>query len=79
MRIFLVGKNGQVGWVLNRTKLQLRKVITFDQSSTDLSIPGELRLLVRNIRPDVVVNAIAYTAVDKAKSENAVSPCVMAD
>jgi dTDP-4-dehydrorhamnose reductase len=85
LKILLTGKNGQVGWELNRTLLPLGEVIALDRSGADLSKPEELRALVRSIKPDVIVNAAAYTAVDKAETEeelvntvNAISPGVLA-
>ena len=86
MKILLTGKNGQVGWELNRTLLPLGEVIALDRSEADLSKPKELRSLVRNLKPDVIVNAAAYTAVDKAEDEedlvtviNGVSAGVLAE
>lgn len=86
MKILLTGKSGQVGWELNRSLLPLGEVVALDRSQADLSKPEELRPLVRSIKPDVIVNAAAYTAVDKAESEeelattiNGVSPGVLAE
>jgi dTDP-4-dehydrorhamnose reductase (EC 1.1.1.133) len=73
MNILLFGKTGQVGWELQRALAPLGNVIAVDVNSTeycgDFSKPNEVAETVRRIRPDVVVNAAAHTAVDKAESE----------
>jgi dTDP-4-dehydrorhamnose reductase len=69
MKILLTGKNGQIGWELNRSLLPLGEVIALDRTQADLSQPESLRTLVAQIKPDIIVNAAAYTAVDKAESE----------
>ncbi|SFU05336.1 dTDP-4-dehydrorhamnose reductase [Kosakonia arachidis] len=73
MNILLFGKTGQVGWELQRALAPLGNVIAVDVHSTDycgdFSKPNEVAETVRRIRPDVVVNAAAHTAVDKAESE----------
>ena len=69
MRILLLGKNGQVGWELQRALSPLGEVIACSHAEADLEAPDQLRKLVRNILPAVVVNAAAYTAVDKAESD----------
>ncbi|MDD7993720.1 MULTISPECIES: dTDP-4-dehydrorhamnose reductase [Kosakonia] len=73
MNILLFGKTGQVGWELQRALAPLGKVVAVDVHSTeycgDFSKPNEVAETVRRIRPDVVVNAAAHTAVDKAESE----------
>ena len=75
MKILLLGKNGQVGQVLQRTLQPLGELLALDraQGSTglcgDLSQPEALAATIRQLRPDVIVNAGAYTAVDKAESE----------
>lgn len=73
MNILLFGKNGQVGWELQRALAPLGNIITLDVHSTDycgdFSNPEGVAETVRKIRPDVVVNAAAHTAVDKAESE----------
>lgn len=89
MRILLLGKNGQVGWELQRSLAPLGELIALDSRSTDYcgdlaNLPG-LNDTVDRLRPDVIVNAAAYTAVDKAESElelarrvNALAPGVLA-
>jgi dTDP-4-dehydrorhamnose reductase len=89
MKILLLGKNGQVGWELQRSLAPLGELIALDRHSPDLC--GDLSNLeglaatVHTVRPDVIVNAAAYTAVDKAESEpqaarllNALAPGVLA-
>lgn len=89
MKILLLGKNGQVGWELQRSLAPLGEVLALDRNSTshcgDLSNLEGLADTVRVFRPDVVVNAAAYTAVDKAESDqstanliNALAPEVLA-
>ena len=89
MRILLLGKNGQVGWELQRSLAPLGELIALDRHSTaqcgDLSNLAGLAETVRAIKPDVIVNAAAHTAVDKAESEpdlartlNALAPEVLA-
>ena len=69
MRIMLTGANGQVGWELSRSLLPLGEVIALTQSKCDLSQPESLPDIVKHIKPDVIVNAAAYTTVDKAEEE----------
>ncbi|MGC4062591.1 MAG: dTDP-4-dehydrorhamnose reductase [Aquabacterium sp.] len=78
-RILLLGKGGQVGWELQRSLASLGQVEAFDFDSpgplgapdlkADFSRPEQVAALVRHVRPDVIVNAAAHTAVDKAESE----------
>ena len=84
-RILLVGKNGQVGWELQRTLATLGDVVAVDRQGMDLANPDSIRNAIRIIRPDLIVNAAAYTAVDKAESEpdlamaiNGIAPGIMA-
>ncbi len=69
MKILLLGKNGQVGWELARTLLPLGEVISLDRQQIDFVNLEALRQTIQTIRPDVIVNAVAYTAVDKAESD----------
>lgn len=82
MKILLLGKNGQVGWELQRSLAPLGEVLALDRHSTDfcgdLSQPERLAQTVRDWRPDVVVNAAAHTAVDKAESEPELARCLNA-
>ncbi len=86
MRILLIGKNGQVGWELQRTLLPLGEVISLDYPEIDLAGAGGTRKLVREHQPQVIINAAAYTDVDRAESEpelavtvNATAPGALAE
>ncbi|WP_280154601.1 dTDP-4-dehydrorhamnose reductase [Piscinibacter sp. XHJ-5] len=90
MKILLLGKNGQVGWELQRSLAPLGEVIALDRAgaqglSGDLSQPQAVAQTALALRPDVIVNAAAYTAVDRAESDtglartiNAASPAALA-
>ena len=67
--LLVTGGNGQVGFELRRSLAPLGNVIALDRAACDLSRPDELRRLVRQHRPDVIVNPAAYTAVDKAETD----------
>jgi dTDP-4-dehydrorhamnose reductase len=69
MKIVLVGKGGQVGRELVGSLAAMGEVAAFDRAAADLERPDELSALLRREQPDVIVNAAAYTAVDKAESE----------
>lgn len=69
MKILLLGKNGQVGWELQRSLAPLGEVIACGHGEADLARPDLLEGLVTRLAPEVVVNAAAYTAVDLAESE----------
>lgn len=69
MKILLAGKDGQVGWELQRSLALLGNVIAVGRSEADLANPDNLRDVVRRIDPDIIVNAAAYTAVDKAETD----------
>lgn len=90
VKILLLGKNGQVGWELQRSLAVLGEVIALGRDSTDycgdLADLEGIRATVQALRPDVIVNAAAYTAVDKAESEpervrliNATAPGMLAE
>lgn len=87
MKLLLLGKNGQLGWELQRSLSPLGEVIALDRSMTggDVSDLSALADVIRSVKPDVIVNASAHTAVDKAESEqslalrlNAEAPEIMA-
>ena len=82
MKILLLGKNGQVGWELQRSLAPLGEVLALDRHSTDfcgdLSQPERLAQTVLAYRPDVIVNAAAHTAVDKAEGEPELARCLNA-
>ena len=69
LRLLVTGATGQVGWQLQRTLAPLGKVIPCTRSEVDLADPEATARLVRDLSPDVVVNAAAYTNVEKAESE----------
>jgi len=71
--ILVTGSNGQVGFELQRSLATLGHVVAMDRAACDLREPEALRALVRRCRPDVIVNAAAYTAVDQAESEAALA------
>jgi dTDP-4-dehydrorhamnose reductase len=86
--ILVTGANGQVGWELQRTLATLGRVVAIDVADLELTNPGAVRQFVRTLRPTVIVNPAAYTAVDKAEGEaeralahavNAVAPGVLAE
>ncbi len=86
MKILLFGKNGQVGRELEKTLARLGELTALDRQGMDLSNTDGIREQIRRLRPDVIVNAAAYTAVDKAESEpdlamavNGIAPGVMAE
>jgi dTDP-4-dehydrorhamnose reductase len=82
MKILLLGKNGQVGWELQRSLAPVGELLALDRHSTDfcgdLSQPERLAQTVRDWRPDVIVNAAAHTAVDRAESEPDLALCLNA-
>jgi len=90
MKILLLGKNGQVGWELQRSLAPLGELIALDHDgapglSGDFANPDSLAATVRAVAPGLIVNAAAHTAVDKAESEpdfaralNALAPGVLA-
>jgi len=86
LRILLLGKIGQLGWELRRTLPPLGEIFVFDYPEIDLAQPESLRELVQKIGPHVIVNATAYTAVDRAEAEpqlalaiNGLAPGILAE
>lgn len=85
-RLLVTGKNGQVGWELQRSLQCLGEVVAVDRAQLDLSQPHTIEAKLDAFAPDVVVNAAAYTGVDRAESEeelatriNGESPGVVAE
>lgn len=85
-RILLTGKNGQVGWELQRALAPLGEVVAVDRQVLDLADPDAIRAVIRDVQPQLIVNPAAYTAVDKAESEpdlaqavNGTAPGIMAE
>lgn len=69
MKILLLGKNGQVGWELQRSLAPLGELLAYGRDEADLEGGEGLRKLIREAQPEVILNAAAYTAVDKAESD----------
>lgn len=85
-RILLTGKGGQVGSALQGLLPRLGETIAFGRAELDLADPDAIRRVVRDVRPGLIVNAAAYTAVDRAETEqaaawaaNAAAPGVLAE
>lgn len=86
MKILILGRDGQVGTVLTATLAPLGEIAAYGRAGADFELPDDVARLVHRERPDVIVNAAAYTAVDKAEAEpdlarlvNATTPGRMAD
>lgn len=86
MRILLTGRTGQVGYELERSLQGLGEVVAVDQQEVDLADLDAVRRMIRQVRPVLIVNPAAYTAVDQAESQpehamriNAEAPGVMAE
>lgn len=85
-KILLIGKEGQVGGQLSALLQPLGKLVTFGKDDLDLTQADRIRETLREVRPQVIVNAAAYTAVDKAEEEaelaqavNATAPAILAE
>ncbi|MDI6748200.1 MAG: dTDP-4-dehydrorhamnose reductase [Rhodocyclaceae bacterium] len=85
-RILLTGIHGQVGWELQRSLQPLGEVFAFARGGFDLANPDGMRAVLREVKPDIIVNPAAYTAVDRAESEterataiNATAPGILAE
>lgn len=85
MKVVLFGQNGQLGWELQRSLAPLGELVAFGSEQADFNAPDAVAALVRRERPDLIVNAAAYTAVDKAESDvqrartvNALTPGALA-
>lgn len=86
LRLMVTGTSGQVGWELSRTLAPLGEVVAVDRKRMDLSDPDAIRSAIRDIRPDVLVNPAAWTAVDGAETApeeavaiNAIAPGIMSE
>lgn len=84
--ILILGSEGQVGWELQRSLACLGKTVGYDRAEIDLAVPDAVRQVIQDIRPTIIVNAAAYTAVDKAEEEkelamqiNGVMPGILAE
>ena len=85
MKILLTGKTGQIGEELNNIVGDLGNLITVDKEQLDLSKPNSIEPVILDIKPDIIINPAAYTAVDKAEEEpdlamtvNALAPGLLA-
>lgn len=85
-RILIVGAKGQVGRELQRSFSDFGTMVAVDREGVDLAVPEQIRELVRRVKPTVILNAAAYTAVDRAESEmdlamaiNAEAPRILAE
>ena len=85
-KILITGKNGQVGWELQRALVSSRQIIAIDAEDMDLADADAIRSTVCEVRPDIIINPAAYTAVDKAESEpdlalavNGIAPGILAE
>lgn len=85
-KILLIGKSGQAGWELQTSLLLLGEVIAVDFPEIDLAVMDSVRNCIRQVKPQIIVNAAAYTNVDRAESEpqlafavNGTAPGVMAE
>ena len=84
--ILLTGKNGQIGFELQKLLPRLGKLIAVDREDMDLTNPSEIRRTIRELKPRLIVNAAAYTAVDQAETDpesaralNTVAPAILAE
>ena len=85
-KILITGKDGQLGWELQRTLAPLGKIVVCDRQALDFSDPRQIRRVVQDVKPYLIVNAAAYTAVDKAETDyetahaiNGAAPGILAE
>jgi len=78
-RILIVGNAGQVGVELQRSFAGFGEIVGVDRESVDLAQPDQVRDLVRRVEPSIILNAAAYTAVDRAESEPALATAINDD
>ena len=79
MRILVTGGQGQIGWELQRCLVSLGEVIAVDLAECDLTQSAQVSALVRRVKPDLIINTAAHTAVDRAESEPELSQTLNAD
>jgi dTDP-4-dehydrorhamnose reductase len=86
MKILLTGKDGQVGFALHKKLASIGEIIATDRNELNLENSDAIRAFIEKIKPDMIINAAAYTEVDKAESEkllahqiNAIAPKVLAE
>jgi dTDP-4-dehydrorhamnose reductase len=85
-KILITGRNGQVGWELQRSLASFGELVAIDAEHMNLADADSIRKMIREVRPDFIVNPAAYTAVDKAESEpdlamavNGIAPGILAE
>ena len=76
MRILLLGNTGQVGWELHRTLLTVGDVVALDYPQVNMADAASIRDTVRELKPGIIINATAYTNVDKAEEESSLSEAI---
>ncbi len=79
MKVLITGANGQVGWELQRALAPLGEVVALSHAQLDLANADAIRQALRHAAPDLIVNAAAYTAVDRAEEEPALAQAVNGD
>lgn len=86
MRLLLLGNTGQLGWELERTLAALGELNACDYPAIDLADSNNLRQIIRDCQPDLIINAAAYTTVDRAETEpdlanaiNGIAPAIIAE
>lgn len=78
-KILLIGKNGQVGAELAASLPHVGQLVSLDRQQLDLSKPSHIRRMIEDVRPHIIVNAAAYTAVDQAESDGIAAQAINAD
>lgn len=78
-RVLIVGSAGQLGRELQRSFADFGEMVAADRESVDIAVPEQVRALVHKVKPSVILNAAAYTAVDRAESERDVAMAINAD
>ncbi|OGB20890.1 MAG: dTDP-4-dehydrorhamnose reductase [Burkholderiales bacterium RIFCSPLOWO2_02_FULL_57_36] len=79
MKILLVGKNGQVGYELERSLQGIGEIVSVDRTKMDLANLRQVRDIVQQIKPSLIINSAAYTAVNEAESESELAMCINGD
>lgn len=79
MKLLLLGASGQVGWELQRSLAPLGRVVALGRRQADFTKPAELAVVVKDAAADIIVNAAAYTAVDRAQSEPEIARLINVD
>jgi dTDP-4-dehydrorhamnose reductase len=78
LRVLIFGKTGQLGWEFNRTAACLGEILSYDYPQIDFSKPEQIEGVVREAKPHLILNAVAYTAVDRAETEPEIARAVNA-